>query len=311
MGPLGGTTDGTAGDFIGGLGGPLGILSTPQDIDGPAAMDLVGNVMGTAGTLANLAGNSPLSSGLGLGSGLFGIAGGVRGMMDEGSPAEDRVASAVNAASGVLGTGAEVASLATTGEGVAMAPLLAADVGSIGAMGATATIASTAAVMAAGAAGYGLGSVVEDAASSDDARDSMWGEDDMTGLSRNPMEAAADFFAGGANRIENLGVHGRDAVRDHASHANSMIDAATGSDALGNAYETVVSGAADLGSDALGTGAHLHAAGLTAAASIPLAFVGFQESMARGAVEAVGGDGDFDLGEMGRSAVSSVASWFD
>ena len=163
----------------------------------------------------------------------------------------------------------------------------------------------------AGAAGYGLGSVVEDAASSDDARDSIWGEDDMTGMSRNPMEAAADFFAAGANRVENDGVRGRDVIRDHASHANSMIDAATGSDALGDAYETVVAGAGDLGSDALGGAAHLQAAGLTAAASIPLAFVGFQESMTRGAVEALGGDGDFDLGEMGQSAASTVASWFD
>ena len=286
---------GTAGDVLGFGGTLLGLGNLGQQ-ENPDPVGAFSSVAGVADGLAGFMGADGASSVFGgVGSGL-GVVSGLMGFADDTQSWTDRGVSLLDAGGNALSLGANVLtggefSLTAAGSGLGGAStLLGTSVAEIAAAGGTTAAGAGGAVIGAGVAGYGLGSVINDAGTSDGARHESFGEDIMTGRDRTAVEAWTDLCIEQATRQENDGWRTARAIEGAGASANEWIDEHTGTDSIGDAVQWAADTYAGIHEDGTSIGAHLGGAAATAVGAIPAAAFGAGISLGRWSEEAMGED---------------------
>ena len=271
MAGLGGTLVGGSGaaDLVSGAAG----AGSETQSDDPSVLGMVGGVANIFGGIADMRGMGPVADLMGgIGNGA-GVISGVQGALDESRSGVDRGVSGASAVGSYLGLAGAGMTAAVGGE-FSLAATLGVPISQIGAgggaLGAGAMASSASAVIGAGVAGYEVGSFANDVGTSDGARSDLLGEDDMTGLSRTPMEWLTDQASDNANDIENQAILDAIEMRRGARVLDRRIDEATGTDWVGDAVGGAVSGLADVGEAAGSLRGHAGGA-LATVAGAPIA----------------------------------------
>lgn len=293
LGLVGSMLPGTAGDLVSFGGSLAGLANQGQsdDVDAVGGMSSLASIAGGVSGFMDASGASTIFGGIGNG---LGIVSGVMGAADGSQSIPDRVVSGLEAAGNALSLGASVAtggefSLTAAGSGLGGAStLLGTGVGEIAAAGGATVAGAGGAVLGAGVAGYGLGSVINDAGTSDGARHHTFGEDLMTGRDRTAVEAWTDLCIEQATDRENDAWREARGIEHLGALANGAIDSATGTDAIGDAVQGTANTVAGVHEWASSTGAHLAGGVAAAAGAIPAAAFGAGISMGRWSEEQMG-----------------------